>query len=64
MGEETGGSSINWLRWTGVGCLLWVAFVILTGASTIALILTPVIGPISGWLLGGAIYLLGGLARP
>lgn len=51
---------MHWLRWTIIGCLAWIAIVLIVGMSSIALILTPVIGPLGGWLVGGVLYLLGG----
>jgi hypothetical protein len=49
----------HWRRWTVIGCLAWIALVLIGGGSTIGLIFTPVIGPIGGWLVGGALYLVG-----
>ena len=54
-------TSFNWLGWTLIGCAAWLIFVVATGGSTIALILTPVAGPIGGWLVGGFLFLLVGL---
>jgi hypothetical protein len=55
------GRGFHWLRWTAIGCAAWIAFMILTGASFTAIFLMPVAGPIGGWLVGGTLYLLGGL---
>jgi hypothetical protein len=64
--EAFGGESIrefSLLRSALIGCVAWVAIALLTGGSAVALILTPVIGPLGGWLLGGALYLIWGFAR-
>jgi len=57
------GRGFRWLRWTAIGCVAWIAFMILAGASFAAIFLTPVAGPIGGWLVGGTLYLLGGAFR-
>ena len=55
------GRGFHWLRWTAIGCVAWIAFMILSGASFAAIFLMPVAGPIGGWLVGGTLYLSGGL---
>ena len=50
----------NWLRWTAIGCTAWLVIMIATGAPFAAIFLIPVIGPLGGWLVGGAFYLLAG----
>jgi hypothetical protein len=42
------------------GCVGWIVLMLATG-STIGLLVTPAVGPILGWLLGGAQYLLVGV---
>lgn len=56
--EATNG--IDWARWTVIGCLAWLALAVILGGSLVAFILTPVAGPIGGWLLGLLVYLVGG----
>jgi hypothetical protein len=60
MGDEDE-TSFNWPRWTLIGCLAWLVLAIATGGSTIAFILTPVAGPVGGWLVGGSFFLLAGV---
>ncbi len=50
-----------WKRWLLVGCLGWVALMIVNG-TPIGILLTPALGPTLGWLLGGIVYLAIGIA--
>lgn len=46
-----------------LGCLGWIVLMIAVG-TPIGLLFTPAAGPILGWLIGGAAYLvLGVLTR-
>jgi hypothetical protein len=49
-----------WLRWLAIGCVGWVILMLATG-TPIGILLTPALGPISGWLVGGALYLIVGV---
>jgi hypothetical protein len=51
---------VPWLRWMLLGCVGWV-ILMLTVGSTIGLLVTPAAGPILGWVVGGALYLVVGL---
>ncbi len=51
---------VPWLRWMLLGCLGWIVLMLTVG-STIGLLATPAAGPILGWLLGGAQYLVVGV---
>lgn len=53
----------HWLRWTVIGCVAWLVVMAVTGASFAAIFLMPVVGPLGGWLVGGALYLVTGLGR-
>lgn len=53
-------NGIDWARWTVVGCVAWLALVLILGGPAVAFILTPVAGPIGGWLLGLLVYLISG----
>jgi hypothetical protein len=55
----SGSSDFPWLLWTLIGCAGWVVLMVAIG-EPIGLLATPVGGPIGGWLVGGAIYLLAG----
>ena len=63
VSENGRGHGFHWLRWTLIGCAAWLVFMAVAGASFAAIFLMPVIGPLGGWLVGGALYLLAGLGR-
>jgi hypothetical protein len=52
--------SAPWLRWMVLGCVGWIVLMLATGRP-IGLIFTPAAGPILGWLVGGAAYLVVGI---
>lgn len=49
-----------WLRWMVLGSVAWVVLMVSLG-NLIGLIFTPAAGPILGWLVGGAAYLVIGV---
>ena len=49
-----------WKRWLLIGCAGWVVLMLAVG-TPIGILLTPALGPITGWLVGGVIYLAVGL---
>jgi nitrogen fixation protein FixH len=49
----------QWGRWALVGCVLWIALVIAVGVPA-AVLATPALGPITGWLVGGVVHLAAG----
>jgi len=49
-----------WKRWLLIGCAGWVILMLAIG-TPIGILLTPALGPITGWLVGGVIYLAVGL---
>jgi hypothetical protein len=60
MLQATGDRGAPWLRWMLLGCLGWIALMLTVG-SPIGLLATPAAGPILGWLVGGALYLVSGI---
>lgn len=52
----------SWKGWAIVGCIGWVALVIAAGAP-LGILLTPVFGPIMGWMAGGMLALVSSEAR-
>jgi hypothetical protein len=50
-----------WLRWTLIGCAGWIVLMLALG-TPVGVIATPAAGPISGWLVGGVVYLVTGVA--
>ncbi len=63
--DDGGGDAVgfHWRRWTAIGCLAWIALMALSGAPFTAIFLTPVVGPLGGWLIGGTLFLVGGVVR-
>jgi hypothetical protein len=49
-----------WLRWMLLGCIGWIVLMLTVG-SPIGLLVTPAAGPLLGWLVGGAVYLVIGV---
>jgi hypothetical protein len=50
-----------WLRWTLIGCAGWIVLMLVIGTPA-GIIATPAAGPISGWLVGGLVFLISGAA--
>ena len=53
-------SGFPWKRWLLIGCVGWVVLMLAIG-TPIGILLTPAFGPISGWLVGGILYLVIGI---
>lgn len=49
------------MRWTLIGCAGWIVLMIALGTPA-GIIATPAAGPISGWLVGGLVFLVTGAA--
>lgn len=45
----------RWGRWALAGCAGWIALMVVIGAPE-AILATPALGPITGWLVGGAFH--------
>ena len=48
------------MRWLLLGCVGWVVLMLVIG-TPIGILLTPALGPITGWLVGGILYLIVGV---
>ncbi len=49
----------RWGRWALIGCALWIVLVFAIGVPA-AVLATPALGPITGWLVGGVAHLAAG----
>ena len=47
----------SWRNWAAVGCVAWIVLVIAAGAPW-AILFTPLIGPIFGWIGGGMLAIV------
>jgi len=54
--------SFSWKGWAVFGCIGWIALVIAAGVP-LGILLTPIFGPIMGWMAGGMLALVGSEAR-
>ncbi len=45
----------QWGRWALIGCAGWIALMVVIGAPE-GIVATPALGPITGWLVGGAFH--------
>jgi hypothetical protein len=60
--DRRGERGFAWGRWALIGCIGWVALVIAAGVP-MAILVTPVVGPLLGWIGAGFLAIVSHEAR-